>query len=45
LLLADRILVMCEGHQTGLLQRHEATQERIMRLAAPGMAAHSWDGQ
>jgi len=45
LLLSDRILVMCEGHQTGLLRRHEATEERIMRLAAPGMAAHSWDSQ
>jgi ribose transport system ATP-binding protein len=45
LLVSDRILVMCEGRQTGLLQRHEATQERIMRLAAPGMAAHSWDSQ
>ena len=45
LLLSDRILVMCEGHQTGLLRRHDATQERIMRLAAPGMAAYSWDNQ
>ncbi|WP_407177377.1 sugar ABC transporter ATP-binding protein [Bradyrhizobium sp. STM 3562] len=45
LLMSDRILVMCEGHQTGLLRRHEATQERIMRLAAPGMAAHPWESQ
>jgi ribose transport system ATP-binding protein len=45
LLLSSRILVMCEGRQTGLLRRHEATQERIMRLAAPGMAAHAGDGQ
>jgi len=45
LLVSDRILVMCEGHQTGLLRRDEATQEKIMRLAAPGMAAHSWDSQ
>jgi ribose transport system ATP-binding protein len=43
LLLSDRVLVMCEGHQTGLLQRGSATQETLMRLAAPGMAAHSWD--
>jgi ribose transport system ATP-binding protein len=43
LLLSDRVLVMCEGHQTGLLQRGRATQETVMRLAAPGMAAHSWD--
>lgn len=35
LLLADRILVMCEGHATGMLDRAEATQERIMELAAP----------
>jgi len=40
LLLADRVLVMCEGRQTGVLSRREATQEAIMRLAAPGMAAH-----
>lgn len=45
LLVSDRILVMCEGHQTGLLRRDEATQEKIMHLAAPGMAAHSWDSQ
>jgi ribose transport system ATP-binding protein len=41
LLLADRVLVMCEGRQTGLLQRQDATQETVMRLAAPGMA--TWD--
>jgi ribose transport system ATP-binding protein len=45
LLLSDRILVMCEGYQTGLLRRREATQERIMHLAAPGMAGHAWDNQ
>ena len=33
--LADRILVMCEGRPTGLLERAAATQERIMELAAP----------
>jgi ribose transport system ATP-binding protein len=38
LLLSDRILVMCEGRQTGILQRENATQEAVMRLAAPGMA-------
>ncbi|SDR17964.1 monosaccharide ABC transporter ATP-binding protein, CUT2 family [Rhizobiales bacterium GAS113] len=36
LLLADRILVMCEGRMTGMLTRAEATQEAVMRLAAPG---------
>ncbi|WP_234684618.1 sugar ABC transporter ATP-binding protein [Bradyrhizobium monzae] len=38
LLLSDRILVMCEGRQTGILARETATQEAVMRLAAPGMA-------
>ena len=37
LLLSDRVLVMCEGRQTGILPRAEATQETIMRLAAPGL--------
>lgn len=41
LLLSDRILVMCEGRQTGILRRETATQETVMRLAAPGMAAWS----
>ncbi|WP_343714273.1 ATP-binding cassette domain-containing protein, partial [Inquilinus sp.] len=35
LLLADRVLVMCEGRQTGLLSRAEADQEAIMELASP----------
>ncbi|WGD49389.1 sugar ABC transporter ATP-binding protein [Bradyrhizobium sp. CB1650] len=39
--LSDRILVMCEGRQTGILSRESATQETVMRLAAPGMAAWS----
>jgi ribose transport system ATP-binding protein len=38
LLLSDRVLVMCEGRQTGILSRAEATQEAIMRLAAPGLS-------
>jgi ribose transport system ATP-binding protein len=38
LLLSDRVLVMCEGRQTGVLSGAEATQEAIMRLAAPGMS-------
>jgi ribose transport system ATP-binding protein len=37
LLLSDRVLVMCEGRQTGVLSGAEATQEAIMRLAAPGI--------
>jgi ribose transport system ATP-binding protein len=35
LLLSDRILVMAEGRQTGLVARAEASEERIMQLAAP----------
>jgi ribose transport system ATP-binding protein len=38
LLLADRILVMCEGRQTGILTRAEASEEAIMHLAAPAGA-------
>ncbi len=38
LLLSDRVLVMCEGRQTGVISGAEATQEAIMRLAAPGMS-------
>ena len=39
LLLSDRVLVMCEGRQTGVLDAFEATEEAIMRLAAPGLYA------
>lgn len=35
LLLSDRILVMSEGRQRGIVSRTEATEERIMQLAAP----------
>jgi ribose transport system ATP-binding protein len=35
LLLADRIMVMSEGRQTGILMRSEASEEAIMHLAAP----------
>jgi ribose transport system ATP-binding protein len=31
--LAVRVLVMSEGRQTGLLDRHEADEERVMHLA------------
>lgn len=41
LLLSDRILVMSEGRQTGLLSRTEATQEAVMRLAAPAARPHA----
>ncbi len=33
--LADRLIVISEGRQTGALTRAEASEERIMRLAAP----------
>jgi methyl-galactoside transport system ATP-binding protein len=35
--LSDRILVMCEGRMTGVLNSQEATQERIMTLATQFM--------
>ena len=38
LLLSDRILVMAQGRQRGTLSRADATEERIMQLAAPGSA-------
>ena len=31
--MSDRILVMCEGRCTGILDRKDATQEKIMTLA------------
>ena len=31
--MSDRIMVMCRGHSSGILQGAEATQERIMALA------------
>lgn len=31
--ISDRIAVMCEGRMTGILDRSEATQERVMLLA------------
>jgi ribose transport system ATP-binding protein len=37
LLLSDRILVMSEGRQRGILRRADATEEKIMQLAAPGV--------
>jgi ribose transport system ATP-binding protein len=45
LLLSDRVLVMCEGRQTGLLRRADATQEAVMRLAAPVAATRSVETQ
>ena len=38
LLLSDRILVMSEGQQRGIVARADATEERIMQLAAPAGA-------
>ncbi|BCS80146.1 sugar ABC transporter ATP-binding protein [Anaerocellum diazotrophicum] len=31
--MSDRILVMCEGRVSGILERNEATEEEIMKLA------------
>jgi methyl-galactoside transport system ATP-binding protein len=36
--MSDRILVMCEGRATGILDGKEATQEKIMELATQFMA-------
>jgi ribose transport system ATP-binding protein len=38
LLLSDRILVMSEGQQRGVLSRADASEERVMQLAAPAGA-------
>jgi ribose transport system ATP-binding protein len=38
LLLSDRILVMSEGQQRGILARADASEERVMQLAAPAGA-------
>jgi ribose transport system ATP-binding protein len=45
LLLADRILVMCEGRQVGILDRSEATEEKFMTLAAPKSSAATHGGR
>lgn len=37
--MSDRIAVMCEGHLTGIVDRADATQEKIMHLATLGMEA------
>jgi ABC-type sugar transport system ATPase subunit len=31
--MSDRVVVMCEGHTNGLLEKKDATEERIMTLA------------
>ena len=35
--MSDRIMVMCEGKQTGILNKEEATQEKVMELATKFM--------
>jgi ribose transport system ATP-binding protein len=45
LLLSDRVLVMCEGRQSGILTHAEASQEAIMRLAAPGLSERAAEGE
>ena len=36
--ISNRIMVMSEGHQTGLLDRHEADDVQVMELATAGRA-------
>ncbi|SDO98697.1 methyl-galactoside transport system ATP-binding protein [Paenibacillus sp. yr247] len=36
--MSDRIMVMCEGRLTGIVEGNKATEEEIMRLAAQHMA-------
>jgi ABC-type sugar transport system ATPase subunit len=36
--MSDRIVVMCEGRVSGILDRAEATQERIMAYASGHVA-------
>ena len=46
--MADRVLVMCEGRVTGVLDIREATQEKILNLATSRETAqtegHGYDG-
>lgn len=35
--MSDRVMVMCEGKQTGILNKEEATQEKVMELATKYM--------
>ena len=44
LLLADRIMVVSEGRRTGMLSRADASEEAIMRLAAPRGASGASGG-
>ena len=32
--MSDRIMVMCEGHKSGILEKSEVSDERIMLLAS-----------
>ena len=32
--MSDRIMVMCEGHKSGILEGNEIQEERIMLLAS-----------
>ena len=35
--MSDRVMVMCEGRLTGILDGKEATQEKVMELATKFM--------
>lgn len=39
LALSNRILVMCEGRATGIVESHEFSEERVMELATPSGTA------
>ncbi len=34
--MSDRVVVLCEGRMTGILEKHEMTQERVLELASGG---------
>jgi methyl-galactoside transport system ATP-binding protein len=36
--MSDRIMVMCEGHLSGILEGRDANEEEIMRLATKFIA-------
>ena len=35
--MSDRVMVMCEGRMTGILEGKDATQEKVMELATEFM--------
>ena len=35
--MSDRVMVMSNGYMSGILDAHEATEEKIMELATAGL--------